>query len=125
MSFAVGLGSDADELAQSISWLPLDTAAGVIVDVATCGFYRAELGPSAPVYHVLNPRPTRWASILEFLTGCTLKFEVVPPNVWLSRLKDKIESVDHPTQQIFEFWRKKVRTTYGARGKLLSAARTF
>jgi hypothetical protein len=73
-----------------MTWLPVDYAAKVILDVA-------DLGTQTPTdrskdhdlaYHVLNPTRFHWArDMLPALASAGLKFETLPTSEWMDRLR--------------------------------------
>ncbi|KAF2827772.1 acetyl-CoA synthetase-like protein [Ophiobolus disseminans] len=78
-------------LDEEMSWLPVDYAARIILDL--CGVTNTSSQPevaSRPdlVYHVLNPTRFHWTrDMLPSLAAAGLKFEVLPTDQWMERLR--------------------------------------
>lgn len=74
-------------LDEEMSWLPVDYAAHIILDLCS-----VPSSPSAPrdpdlVYHVLNPKRFHWTrDMLPALAAAGLKFEALPTDQWMERL---------------------------------------
>jgi len=74
-----------------MSWLPVDYAARIILDL--CGVTSESSRPESArdsdlVYHVLNPTRFHWArDMLPSLSAAGLKFEVLPTDQWMDRLR--------------------------------------
>lgn len=92
----LGCLPDIDE---PLSWLPLNTAAQAIIDIADSKNI-LEHG-ECPVYHVVNNcSSTTWKDLLRWL-GSVKEFEIVSPSVWLDRLEGL---KDHPAKQLLSLW---------------------
>lgn len=71
-----------------MTWLPVDYAARIILDV--CKPDRAVSRASDPnlVYHVLNPTRFHWTrDMLPALSAAGLAFESLPTDQWMERLR--------------------------------------
>ncbi|KAF2023697.1 acetyl-CoA synthetase-like protein [Setomelanomma holmii] len=90
MQTAMTLGA-LPTLDEEMSWLPVDYAARIILDV--CGVSENKL-PSrirSPdlVYHVLNPTRFHWTrDMLPALADAGLQFETLPTDQWMERLRN-------------------------------------
>jgi thioester reductase-like protein len=93
----LGCLPDIDE---SLSWLPLNTAAQVIVDIAQSDDISKH--GDCQVYHIVsNSRSTTWKHLLKWLKSVK-EFDIVTPRVWL----DKLEGLEaHPAKQLLGLWR--------------------
>lgn len=72
-----------------MTWLPVDYAASIILDV--CKPDRAASRASDPelVYHVLNPTRFHWTrDMLPALSEAGLEFESLPTEEWMDRLRN-------------------------------------
>ena len=72
-----------------MTWLPVDYAARIILDV--CNRNRAASRTSNPdlVYHVLNPTHFHWTRyMLPALSAAGLEFESLPTDQWMERLRN-------------------------------------
>ncbi|KAL8904938.1 MAG: hypothetical protein Q9207_002932, partial [Kuettlingeria erythrocarpa] len=95
------------------SWLPVDTLATVILDLAhdTASRDLAAAHPrpqhSTTLYNVLNPRTFSWAEILDELRASGLHFAAQPFAEWLALLKasaSKGEEEDNPAIKLLEYF---------------------
>lgn len=72
-----------------MTWLPVDYAANIILDVCKPG--RAATRASDPdlVYHILNPTRFHWTrDMLPALAAAGLEFESLPTDQWMERLRN-------------------------------------
>lgn len=72
-----------------MTWLPVDYAASIILDV--CKPDRAATRASDPdlVYHILNPTRFHWTKdMLPALSAAGLEFESLPTDQWMERLRN-------------------------------------
>jgi hypothetical protein len=74
-----------------MSWLPVDYAARIILDV--CGVSENTLPDRARdpdlVYHILNPTRFHWTrDLLPALACAGLEFVTLPTDQWMERLRD-------------------------------------
>ncbi|KAK7397569.1 hypothetical protein QQX98_013067 [Neonectria punicea] len=86
---AVTLGA-LPALNEEMSWLPVDRAAGTIIDLAAIGVETQSNRGSDPdlAYHVLNPTRFHWTrDMLVSLAKAGLKFETLPTSEWMERLR--------------------------------------
>jgi thioester reductase-like protein len=112
MLFTVDALNCLPEIDEPLNWLPLDTAAIVVVDIA----FQDNQNDNCPhVYHLVNnSSSTKWSDLLVWLGEIRSKpFETVSPTVWL----DKLESYPkkHPAKNLLGFWRNAYDENY--RGK--------
>lgn len=85
-------------------WLPVDTAAAAIVELAFRSRSDDE-GGEARVFHVSNTTPLRWTTeFLPALASNNLSFEAVPPQEWMRRLESAV-----PNHRLLSFFKR----TYG------------
>lgn len=121
---------------EALSWLPVDTAARSVLEIATSPPDPA--GPSrvpgqrfsqtrsqhlhkTPVYHVVNPhQEPEWGHMLGWIcgdgsgdgdrNGCA-EVSVVPAPEWIDRLEQALETRDHPARALLHLW----KAAYGGR----------
>lgn len=67
---------------QKISWLPVDTAASALLDLA---FLNRDAGH---FYHLVSPKPVNWNTFMSPLSE-TLRVPLVPYDSWLSALQER------------------------------------
>jgi len=98
---AVTLGA-LPTLDDTLNWLPVDTVARVIVELARA------VGDQA-VYHVVNPHAFHWTrDLLPMLRDAGLHFEPLSPREWLDRLAaSPADPAANPTIKLLEFFRAK------------------
>ena len=77
---------------QVISWLPADTCAAIIAEIA-------ETTSTTSMFHVRHPRPISWADVMGHFSS-VLKVPTVPPQKWVARLVEEVES---PNAQLAEY----------------------
>ena len=87
---------------ESLSWLPLDTAAEAVVEVSL----KQGAGNDQPhVYHIVNnSTEATWSDLLVWSREARLMpFDVVSPKVWM----DKLESFPQelPAKNLLGLWR--------------------
>ena len=93
------------DLHQNLDWLPVDTAAQAVVEIA---LKKTDKLPGTteddiPVYHILNPsRATRWSDLLQWMKKLSPGFDVIPPAAWVGRLKNLRE--EHPPKKLLGLW---------------------
>jgi thioester reductase-like protein len=92
-------------LNDTLSWLPVDDVARVIVQLC-------HVREPHDVYHVVNPRLFNWTrDLLPMLRAAGLRFDEVSPQVWLDRLAASNPDPElNPTIKLLDFFRSK----YGA-----------
>jgi thioester reductase-like protein len=90
------------ELDENLSWLPLDTAATAIMEIATKA---AKYEDQARVYHLVNTSSeATWSDLLTWSSEAILKpFDVVSPILWLDKLENFPKA--HPAKGLLGFWR--------------------
>jgi hypothetical protein len=77
-----------------MSWLPVDYAARIILDV--CDVSNTTSLPDRArdpdlVYHILNPTRFHWTrDMLPVLSEAGLKFEALPTDQWMERLRNSV-----------------------------------
>ncbi|TVY36248.1 Adenylate-forming reductase [Lachnellula occidentalis] len=101
---SVGALGCLPRLEQMLDWLPLDVAAGAVVDIALRGGERDENEDGGcGVWHVVNATPQRnWGDLLTWLTRARdEEFEAVEPRIWLRRLEG-LEG--HPAKKLAWLW---------------------
>ncbi|KAH7109872.1 hypothetical protein B0J11DRAFT_234772 [Dendryphion nanum] len=83
---AVTLGA-LPALDEEMSWLPVDTAASVVIDLSLSNTDRST--EHDLVYHVLNPDRFHWTrDMLPTLAAVGLKFETLPTDQWMEKLRN-------------------------------------
>lgn len=98
---AISIGA-LPALNDTLSWLPVDEVARVIVEL--CGSPQPH-----DVYHVVNPRLFNWTrDFLPMLRGAGLAFEEVSPQAWLQRLAtSNPDPAVNPTIKLLDFFKSK------------------
>lgn len=94
---------------EQINWLPLDTAACAIGEVA---FRKGpeDVSEAAPiVYHIVNPhsKPS-WRQMLHWLQEKEGdRLQIVAPATWLQLIEDRLASdyPDHPSRKLLSLWK--------------------
>lgn len=66
-------------LPDRLSWLPVDIAARVCLELASC----AHPAGAAPCFNVVNPRLLPWENLLKLLKQAGLEFDVVERREWV------------------------------------------
>ncbi|KAI1281678.1 hypothetical protein F5Y07DRAFT_411736 [Xylaria sp. FL0933] len=102
---------------ESLNWLPVDTAATAVLEIA---LPRGDRDGSAettcsdiPVYHILNShRAPSWSQMLEWLSTepGNVPFEVVSVSAWMELLEAALTSDSvskHPCQALVEMWKQR------------------
>ena len=93
------------DLHQKLDWLPADTAAQAVIEIA---LNKTDQLPGTteeniPVYHILNPsRATTWSDLLGWMQKLSPGFAVISPTAWVARLKNLQE--DHPCKKLLGLW---------------------
>ncbi|KAF2846669.1 acetyl-CoA synthetase-like protein [Plenodomus tracheiphilus IPT5] len=107
---AVTLGA-LPALDEEMSWLPVDIAASIILDIALA----AQIPSTDPdlVYHVLNPHRFHWTrEMLPALRDAGLQFEVLPTDQWMDRLrKSDQDPVRNPPIKLLDWFEGKYGRT--------------
>ena len=93
------------DLHENLDWLPVDTAAQAVIEVA---LNKTDKLPGAteeniPVYHILNPsRATTWSDLLKWMKKLSPGFAVISPAAWVARLKNLQKN--HPSTKLLGLW---------------------
>ena len=109
--------------AEPLSWLPVDIAAEIVVEIALPRLDKSP-GPidqdltdydiidpideTIPVFHILNPCKTvTWQHLLCWLRKLWPYFDVVSPSQWLAKL-ESLEGgeANHPAKNLIGLWRE-------------------
>jgi thioester reductase-like protein len=90
------------QLNDTLTWLPIDTVAQVIVEIC-------QSAKRHDVYHVVNPKSLNFTKdLLPMLKSAGLKFEPVSAQDWLARLAaSNPDPAVNPTIKLLEFFRGK------------------
>lgn len=103
---SVHLGVLPDSLGpvfDEVDWVPIDLAAGILVNLALNRHQSQAMSPNlhvhhADVYHPLNPHTTSWtalqAVVLEELSSITkTRVKVIPLRMWIAKVRKEAESM--------------------------------
>lgn len=98
-------------LDESPRWMPVDTVAGVVVDISladTPGF-DSSMDPYPGVFNILNPHPFHWTNdLLPYLRNAGLEFEELGQREWVRRLRaSNADPVANPPVKLVEFFASK------------------
>ncbi|KAG1862520.1 L-aminoadipate-semialdehyde dehydrogenase [Suillus subalutaceus] len=94
-------------LEESVSWLPVDYAAKVILDLVNIPPQHLPLG-ECPVWNVIHPKFVQWTSILSSLQHSGLKFKALPRHEWMKALRaSPIDEVNNPSRKLLTFFENK------------------
>jgi hypothetical protein len=75
-------------LDEEMSWLPVDTAASIILDLALPHTSTSPAQNPELVYHVLNPHRFNWTrDMLPALSASGIKFDTMPTEEWMEKLR--------------------------------------
>ena len=98
---AVSMGA-LPTLGDTLTWLPIDVVARVIVELC-------QSAKQQDVYHVVNPKALNWTrDLLPMLAAAGLKVEPVSAQEWLSRLAaSNPDPAVNPTIKLLEFFKGK------------------
>lgn len=119
---------------EALSWLPVDTAARSVLEIATSppdppepprapgqrySQSRSQHLHKTPVYHVVNPhQEPEWGDMLGWICGGDsgdqnghAEVSVVPAPEWIDRLERALETQDHPARALLHLW----KAAYGGR----------
>lgn len=107
---AVTLGA-LPALDEEMSWLPVDIAASIILDIALTS--TATPVNSDLVYHVLNPKRFHWTrDMLPALRDAGLKFEVLPTDQWMEKMRTSDQDpVRNPPIKLLDWFEGKYGRT--------------
>lgn len=89
------------QLDEVLNWLPLDTAATAVIDIA---FSTPQNKKKCSLYHLINnASETKWSELLCWIAATRTKpFEVVPAEVWLAKLENFPNK--HPAKNLLGMW---------------------
>ncbi|KAG2036041.1 L-aminoadipate-semialdehyde dehydrogenase [Suillus americanus] len=94
-------------LEESVSWLPVDYAAKVILDLVNIPLQQLPLG-ECPVWNVIHPKLVPWTSILSSLQDSGLKFKALPRHEWMKALRaSPVDEVNNPSRKLLTFFENK------------------
>ena len=105
------------DLHQNLDWLPADTAAQAVIDIA---LNKTDKLPGAaeedvPVYHILNPsRAKTWSDLLTWMKKLSPGFAVISPAAWVGRLKNL--QANHPCTKLLGLWMEAYSENKGSVG---------
>jgi thioester reductase-like protein len=86
-------------LEESVSWLPVDYAAKVILDLVKIPPQCLPLG-ECPVWNVIHPKLVPWTFILSSLQHSGLKFKALPRHEWIKALRaSPIDEANNPSRK--------------------------
>lgn len=102
-------------LSEKVSWLPVDTCARAVTDIAMRSSGNladsSSTGDSDLVYHLLNPQTFEWKrDLLPALQQRSNlpRFDVVSPAEWLERLEGSEQDPQkNPSIKLLDFWKGK------------------
>ncbi|KAL4787288.1 hypothetical protein BJX76DRAFT_363631 [Aspergillus varians] len=122
-------------------WLPVDSVAGVIVDISLSSPASDPLNPGCdadadaaqPVFNIINPNAFHWTrDLLPYLRGAGLEFEELDQRAWVRRLRESDpDPVANPPVKLVEFFASKYdhdnssRAVGWATEKTARVSRTF
>ncbi|RPA99529.1 acetyl-CoA synthetase-like protein [Choiromyces venosus 120613-1] len=89
-----------------LSWIPVDVAAGTIIDLS---YLPPNTQKGAPAFHVSHPQRLSWnRDFLPALKAAGLEFESVKPTEWIRRFKAvEQDAVVSPEVKLLEFFQGK------------------
>ncbi|CAO2652055.1 Nn.00g003380.m01.CDS01 [Neocucurbitaria sp. VM-36] len=95
------------QLDEEMSWLPVDIAAKIILDLSLSSADRS-VDPDL-VYHVLNPNRFHWTrDMLPALAAAGLKFEAIPTDQWMERLRNsERDPLKNPPIKLLDWFESK------------------
>lgn len=94
-------------LEESVSWLPVDYAAKVILDLVKIPPQCLPLG-ECPVWNVIHPKLVPWTFILSSLQHSGLKFKALPRHEWIKALRaSPIDEANNPSRKLLTFFENK------------------
>lgn len=98
---AISIGA-LPTLNDTLTWLPIDTVAQVIVEIC-------QSSKRHDVYHVVNPHSLNWTrDLLPMLAAAGLPFEQVSQQAWLERLAaSNPDPAVNPTIKLLDFYKSK------------------
>jgi thioester reductase-like protein len=95
---------------ERVDWVPMDVAAGTVVDIATAD--ADEAGDRARVFHLANPHTTTWSQlypvIRDFFKDEGVDIEVVEYDAWVDELKQTPQTKENaervPGLKLLDFY---------------------
>lgn len=92
---------------QTLNWLPMDKAAQAITDIATSPSHKQK---NVPVYHVTSiSHSTTYRDALSVAKKAGLRFEIVPPAMWLKKLQEARDAgKQHSSLKMLATWERNV-----------------
>jgi thioester reductase-like protein len=101
---AISIGA-LPALSDTLTWLPIDVVAQVMVEVC-------HASKRHDVYHVVNPKSFNWTQdLLPMLRSAGLRFESVSAQDWLARLaSSEPDPAINPTIKLLDFFKGKYAT---------------
>ncbi|KAL4734330.1 hypothetical protein BDV11DRAFT_209474 [Aspergillus similis] len=114
-------------------WLPVNTVAGVIVDIALSESDANGPKDAQAIYNIISPYPFHWTTdLLPCLRDAGLDFEELDIRAWLKRLRESSpDPVTNPPIKLVDFWTGKYdhdlppRVVAWKTGKTKAVSRTF
>ncbi|KAK2603577.1 hypothetical protein QQS21_004257 [Conoideocrella luteorostrata] len=116
------------ELNEKISWLPVDTLATVIRELAIAAErdmseHHSTVNKKQPpaVYNLVNPNLFSWSDLLPELRRAGLKFESISMKKWLAALKtralmnDDVEAQRNPAVKLLQHFEERYDTPDGSK----------
>ena len=110
------------ELQDPLSWIPMDTAANAVVQLA---LRNKTISKRCEVYHIVNnSTETTWMDLLDWTVNARAKpFDIVPPAAWLDALESSPQRI--PAKNLLGFWRKAYPVDPGPKGNEKQAQISF
>ena len=105
------------DLSQNLDWLPVDTAAEAVIEIALNDTEKlpGTTEENIPVYHILNPsRATTWSDVLTWMKKLSPGFAIISPADWVARLKNLEEN--HPCTKLLGLWMEAYGEDKGSAG---------
>ncbi|KAI1382015.1 acetyl-CoA synthetase-like protein [Hypoxylon crocopeplum] len=102
---------------EPLSWLPVDQAAKIILEIALLAHGSNAINSSEmSVYHVLNVHKSpSWSQLLHWVSDIPgyPSFRTVRPVEWLQQLESRLgkSQAGHPSQALLGLWRRKYTET--------------
>ncbi|KAL4997928.1 hypothetical protein BDV10DRAFT_194753 [Aspergillus recurvatus] len=114
-------------------WLPVNTVAGVIVDISLSESDANRPKDAQAIYNIISPYPFHWTTdLLPCLRDAGLEFEELDTRAWLKKLRESYpDPVTNPPIKLVDFWTGKYDHDFPKRvvgwetGKTKAASRTF
>ncbi|KAL4979792.1 hypothetical protein BDW66DRAFT_157227 [Aspergillus desertorum] len=114
-------------------WLPVNTVAGVIIDISLSESDAKGPNDTQAIYNIISPYPFHWAAdLLPSLRDAGLNFEELDTRAWLEELRESNpDPVANPPIKLVDFWTRKYDHDFPKRlvswetGKTEAVSRTF